>query len=130
MAAKSPVRSMAGPLVVRMFAPSSLATTVASVVLPSPGGPENRMWSTTSWRCAGGFYENGERLLHLRLAQVVAQALRAQAAVEREVVFGQRGRHAALGARADAGRRCRTGRLEGHSLYFNAVHAHLLSLAS
>ena len=50
MAARSPVRSMAGPLVVRMLAPSSLATTVASVVLPRPGGPENRMWSTTSPR--------------------------------------------------------------------------------
>ncbi len=53
MAARSPVRSMAGPLVVLMFAPSSLATTAASVVLPRPGGPENRMWSTTSPRaCA------------------------------------------------------------------------------
>ena len=50
MAARSPVRSMAGPLVVRMLAPNSLATTVASVVLPRPGGPENRMWSTTSPR--------------------------------------------------------------------------------
>ena len=46
MAARSPVRSMAGPLVVLMFAPSSLATTAASVVLPRPGGPENRMGST------------------------------------------------------------------------------------
>ena len=50
MAAKSPVRAMAGPEVVRIEAPNSLATTVASVVLPSPGGPENRMWSATSPR--------------------------------------------------------------------------------
>jgi len=50
MAAKSPVRAMAGPEVVRMEAPNSLATTVASVVLPSPGGPENRIWSAGSPR--------------------------------------------------------------------------------
>ena len=43
MAAKSPVRAIAGPEVVRMEAPSSLATTVASVVLPNPGGPENKI---------------------------------------------------------------------------------------
>ena len=48
MAARSPVRAMAGPLVVLMLEPSSFATTVASVVLPRPGGPENRMWSTVS----------------------------------------------------------------------------------
>ena len=53
MAARSPVRSMAGPLVVLMLAPSSFATTVASVVLPRPGGPLNRMWSAASPRaCA------------------------------------------------------------------------------
>ena len=43
MAARSPVRSMAGPDVVLMLDPSSLATTAANVVLPKPGGPENRM---------------------------------------------------------------------------------------
>ena len=50
MAAKSPVRSIAGPLVVLICTPSSLATTVANVVFPKPGGPENKIWSTTSLR--------------------------------------------------------------------------------
>ena len=33
-----------------MEAPNSLATTAASVVLPSPGGPENRIWLAGSPR--------------------------------------------------------------------------------
>jgi hypothetical protein len=37
-AARSPGRSIAGPLVVRSGAPSSFATAPASDVLPSPGG--------------------------------------------------------------------------------------------
>src|SRR4051812_12021677 len=44
-AARSPARSMAGPLVMRSGAPSSAATIIAIVVLPSPGGPDSRMWS-------------------------------------------------------------------------------------
>ena len=52
-AARSPARSMAGPLVVRICAPISAATMFASVVLPSPGGPYRRTWSTGSSRfCA------------------------------------------------------------------------------
>ena len=49
MAARSPVRSMAGPEVVCSLAPISLATTPASVVLPSPGGPEKITWSSGSF---------------------------------------------------------------------------------
>ncbi len=37
MAARSPGRSMAGPLVVWMATPSSRAMMLASVVLPRPG---------------------------------------------------------------------------------------------
>lgn len=37
--AKSPERSMAGPVVVRMLTPSSAAKMWARVVLPKPGGP-------------------------------------------------------------------------------------------
>ena len=51
MAARSPVRSMAGPDVVRIWAPISLATTVAKVVLPRPGGPKKSTWSRHSPRC-------------------------------------------------------------------------------
>ena len=39
MEARSPARSMAGPLVTRMLWPISAAMMPASVVLPSPGGP-------------------------------------------------------------------------------------------
>ena len=39
MATRSPGFSIAGPEVMRMFTPISLAMTEASVVLPSPGGP-------------------------------------------------------------------------------------------
>ncbi len=41
MAARSPDRSMAGPLVMRIGAPSSAATIMAMVVLPRPGGPDS-----------------------------------------------------------------------------------------
>ena len=54
IAARSPGRSMAGPLVVWMPTPSSRATMLASVVLPRPGGPYSRTWSAASprWRAA------------------------------------------------------------------------------
>jgi hypothetical protein len=36
---QSPLRSMAGPEVMRMLTPISIAMMLASVVLPRPGGP-------------------------------------------------------------------------------------------
>jgi len=39
IAAKSPVRSMAGPDVVLILTPTSVAMIWARQVLPSPGGP-------------------------------------------------------------------------------------------
>ena len=71
--------------------------------------------------------EDGERLLDLRLPQVVAQALRAQTAIEREIVLGERRRHRAR-ACVD-GRRAaippRSGaRLEHEPFYLNAVVSH------
>jgi hypothetical protein len=39
-----------GPEVERRFTPSSRAIICASEVLPSPGGPENSTWSSTSPR--------------------------------------------------------------------------------
>ena len=45
IAARSPERSMAGPLVMRIGAPSSAATIIAIVVLPRPGGPASSTWS-------------------------------------------------------------------------------------
>ena len=52
MAAKSPCRSIAGPLVTRIFTFSSLAIIFANVVLPRPGGPKSSTWSRASWRAA------------------------------------------------------------------------------
>src|SRR5579875_562570 len=46
MAATSPLRTSAGPEVMRRFARISAATMPASVVLPRPGGPANSRWST------------------------------------------------------------------------------------
>jgi hypothetical protein len=47
---RSPGFSSAGPDVVWMFTPISRAMSSASVVLPSPGGPNNRVWSSGSRR--------------------------------------------------------------------------------
>jgi len=49
-AARSPAFSMVGPEVILMFTPISLAITDAIVVLPSPGGPARRTWSSGSPR--------------------------------------------------------------------------------
>ena len=43
--AKSPACWMAGPEVTRIGTSNSLATIMAKVVLPSPGGPASRIWS-------------------------------------------------------------------------------------
>src|SRR5688500_4770049 len=52
--ARSPGFSRTGPLVTRIFPPISRARMWASVVLPRPGGPENRQWPRGSprWRAA------------------------------------------------------------------------------
>ena len=47
-AAKSPLFSIAGPLVVFIFVPSSFAIINDSVVFPSPGGPYSNTWSSAS----------------------------------------------------------------------------------
>src|SRR5438105_12021750 len=51
MAARSPDRSRAGPLVTRKPTSISAATIPAIEVLPRPGGPARRMWSTAWARC-------------------------------------------------------------------------------
>src|ERR1041385_3111737 len=48
--ASSPAFSMTGPLVFLMFVPIAFAMMFASVVLPRPGGPLNKMCSRTSPR--------------------------------------------------------------------------------
>ncbi len=46
-AARSPACWIAGPLDMRSGRLDSCATIIASVVLPSPGGPAIRMWSAS-----------------------------------------------------------------------------------
>ena len=50
MPARSPARAIIGPAVRRSPAPISRATMCASVVLPRPGGPVSRTWSSGSPR--------------------------------------------------------------------------------
>src|SRR5579862_1954025 len=49
-AASAPLCSITGPLVVTRSTPISWARMPARVVLPSPGGPQSRMWSRGSPR--------------------------------------------------------------------------------
>ena len=49
-AAMSALRSSAGPAVCTIGTPSSAATMKASEVLPRPGGPASRTWSSGSPR--------------------------------------------------------------------------------
>src|SRR5262245_23819564 len=65
-AARSPARAITGPEVARKFAPSSRATICASVVLPRPGGPTKRTWSSGSCR------DRAASMKTLRLAQACA----------------------------------------------------------
>ena len=65
--------------------------------------------------------QDGERFFHLGLSQVVAQFLRAQAAVKRKVVLLQVGRHRTIACRRGRSPLHRSCRLEDHSLYLNTV---------
>ena len=49
-AAKSPVFSRTGPDVCLKLTPISFAIICAKVVLPKPGGPNNKTWSNASFR--------------------------------------------------------------------------------
>ena len=59
----SPARSRVGPLVGLSPTPISSARMRQSVVLPSPGGPSSRMWSSGSPRCLAACDEDPEVLL-------------------------------------------------------------------
>ena len=83
MAARSPARSMAGPDVVRSCAPISAATIVARVVLPRPGGPYSRMWSTGSDRCRAASIRIAEVLLDPLLARELVEAAGTDGGLER-----------------------------------------------
>jgi hypothetical protein len=51
MPARSPAFSICGPEVVWSCVPAARAMRLAKVVLPKPGGPDSRTWSSTSERC-------------------------------------------------------------------------------
>ena len=75
----SPLRSSAGPATWRMPTPSSLRTICASDVLPSPGGPASRRWSSASPRALAASRAIDELLLDALLADEVVERARAGA---------------------------------------------------
>src|SRR3954449_10600038 len=103
MAARSPARSSTGPAVVRRGAPISAAMMLASVVLPRPGGPKRRTWSSGSpaprggraeeeagverrAALAGGADEHPQVVDDLLLADVLVEPMRAQRRLDPEVL--------------------------------------------
>ena len=78
----SPLRSSAGPAVCTNGTPSSAATICASYVLPRPGGPASRTWSSASPRAAAAAIETPSCSLQRLLPDELVQPLRAQRAVE------------------------------------------------
>ena len=83
MAARSPAFSIAGPDVALMLASISLAMILARVVLPSPGGPKRRTWSSVSRRLRAAAIEMSRFSLTFVLADVLAE----QSRPERELDF-------------------------------------------
>ena len=70
---------------------------MASVVLPRPGGPSNRMCPSVSLRLRDGIERDLEPGRHLALPDHVANPLRPERAI---FVFGDLGRRATIGSRA------------------------------
>ena len=84
--ARSPLRSSAGPLVTWMPTPSSEAMMWASDVLPRPGGPENRQWSSASPRLPGRAHVDLELLDDRRLAHVLVEGARPERGLQADLV--------------------------------------------
>ena len=85
---RSPGFSSTGPEVVRSWTPISRAISMASVVLPRPGGPKNSVWSSVSPPALGGVDRDLERALHLRLPDELVQPRRPERRVGAGL-FGQ-----------------------------------------
>src|ERR1700747_51839 len=89
-AARSPERSMAGPLVMRSGAPSSAATIIAIVVLPRPGGPASS--TGAGGRPPRALQDQRQRLASPRLADELGEPLGPQRGLDGPLVrVGQRG---------------------------------------
>ena len=84
-AARSPACWIAGPLDMRSGRPLSCATIIASVVLPSPGGPASRMWSGVRFWIARGLQQQLELPADLLLPDELGERARAQRALEGEL---------------------------------------------
>ena len=67
----SPLRSSAGPAVMTNGTSSSAAMICASDVLPRPGGPASRTWSSASPRALAASMRDRELLLERLLADEV-----------------------------------------------------------
>ena len=87
IAARSPARSSAGPLVGCRRAPISLAMMPARLVLPRPGGPASSTWSTACPRCLRGGEHDLEVLAQARLTDELVEVARPQ-----RRLFGDLGR--------------------------------------
>ena len=85
-AARSPDRSIAGPLVIRSGAPSSAAMIIAIVVLPRPGGPESSTWSGGPAAAQRAVQQQRQLLADPGLADEVIEALGPQRALDLPVV--------------------------------------------
>ena len=80
---------MAGPLDMRSGRPPSCATIIASVVLPSPGGPASRMWSGVRCCMRRGREQQLQLPAHAGLPDELREAARAQRALEGELGLGR-----------------------------------------
>ena len=96
----SPFRSSAGPATVRMPTPSSSRMMCASVVLPSPGGPTSRTWSSASPRAFAAVERDRELLLDALLADEVVEPARPERALELLLVGPEARRREELRAHA------------------------------
>ena len=87
---------MAGPLDMRSGRPLSCATIIASVVLPSPGGPASRMWSGVRCCMRAASSSSCSCPRTFVLPDELGEAARPQRALERELGLG--GEHGFSGA--------------------------------
>ena len=78
----SPFFSSAGPAIVRMPTPSSSRMICASVVLPRPGGPTSRTWSSASPARLRRGEGDRQLLLDRLLADELVQPARPERALE------------------------------------------------
>ena len=120
MAAKSPVRAMAGPEVVRMEAPKLVGHHRGERGLAQPRRAREQNMIRRLAAPLGRRDHDAEGFLHLRLAQIVVEPFGTQGEIQLQVVLGERRGYRALAPRRR--RRALRARavprgLEHHALY-------------